>query len=142
LVTYTGTGRIGAADGPLIVASFSHPKANLLNVHGDVIASDPSSKRIRLIRNGQVSTLLRSKLFPGVSIPDSITGLAVIPDGNIIISAAIGLFQLNPPPEIAARLAPTLASSTLEHLPDEPFHDGFTGLIAVDQSQCDYYGSN
>jgi hypothetical protein len=91
--TLAGTGEMGTADGPALSATFSNPQNICANLSGDIIVTDPSSNRIRLIQDGIVSTILRPKLVPGY-MPVCISGMAVNGDGDLLLSDRNGLFKL------------------------------------------------
>jgi hypothetical protein len=95
--TIAGNGEAGTLDGPTLSASFSDPKAICINVHGDIIVQDSSTKRIRLISGGMVSTILKPRMYPGLSMGNAHFGMDVNGDGNILIAADSGLYRFNTP---------------------------------------------
>lgn len=60
VITLAGSGAAGAADGPAAAAQFSVPEGIAVDSVGRVYVADTGNNRIRVIHNGQVSTLAGS----------------------------------------------------------------------------------
>ena len=82
--TLAGTGKAGNGDGPLNQAQFNQPTGVTVDSEGTIYVADRGNHRIRIIQNGQVSTLVDSGLgqpsavgaYPGeVYVADTDNGL-------------------------------------------------------------------
>ncbi|KAH3764411.1 RHS repeat-associated protein [Pelomyxa schiedti] len=59
VTTLAGTGEKGSRDGPCLLATFSAPRGLVFDSHGNLFIADTWSASIRMISQGQVSTLHR-----------------------------------------------------------------------------------
>lgn len=91
--TIAGTGLRGTLDGPALSATFSDPTSLVTNTKGDIVVLEPTTKRIRLIRGGDVTTLVQPKM---VNLPTKMTGLTVDNEGIFYISSQWGIMSYVP----------------------------------------------
>lgn len=90
--TLAGSGISGFLDGPAAQARFRGPQGVAVAPDGTVYVADTSNHRVRMIRDGQVSTLAgsgeRGDLNGAAAHAQfsALTGIAVAPDGSILVT--------------------------------------------------------
>jgi DNA-binding beta-propeller fold protein YncE len=97
VTTVAGTGVPGYADGAALQAEFSYPRALAISPNGGAIyVADCENNRIRMIRDGQVTTVAGSGMrgyADGAALQAQFngpTGLAISPNGGAIYVADYG----------------------------------------------------
>jgi hypothetical protein len=104
--TFAGCGSEGATDGPALQARLNHPLQAIVDSNNTLYFLEIPSTRVRMVKDGQVSTLAgQTKVFGYEDGPadsalfERITGLAIDNVGRIFISDAsnnrIRIFEKN-----------------------------------------------
>jgi len=90
--THAGSGKAGFTDGPAATARFYYPAGIAVGNTGEVYVADQYNHRIRMIYNGQVTTLAGSKYYgyqDGPALTARFrhpTGVAVGPGGEVYVA--------------------------------------------------------
>ncbi|WP_394368790.1 NHL repeat-containing protein [Hymenobacter guriensis] len=90
--TLAGTGTVGSTDGPAASAQFNQPYGLAVDAAGAVYVADQGNAKVRLIRDGQVSTLAGSGTLGYADGPaataqfTSVTGVAVDGQGAVYVA--------------------------------------------------------
>jgi DNA-binding beta-propeller fold protein YncE len=94
VTTVAGSGMYGYADGAALQAQFNYPTGLAISPNGGAIyVADQSNNRIRMIRDGQVTTVAGSGMYgyaDGAALQAQFnypTGLAISPNGGAIYVA-------------------------------------------------------
>ncbi len=91
VTTLAGNGRCGAANGPLATASFCEPVETIQLPDQSLLVSDSKNHRLRIIRNGTVSTLVGSTAGYANGSNAAVqfntpTGLSLLSDGGVLVA--------------------------------------------------------
>ena len=90
--TLAGTGTAGSADGPAAAAQFNQPYGLAVDAAGAVYVADHGNAKVRVIRDGQVSTVAGSGTLGYADGPAatarfaSVTGVAVDGQGSVYVA--------------------------------------------------------